>query len=273
MSLFTIITVCYNAENDIKRTIESVLSQTYCDYEYLIVDGLSQDSTVKVAESFQEAFKVKRVIYKVMSEKDTGIYNAMNKASDMAMGKWLLFLNAGDRLADNNILECVSKYDCMDAAILYGDVICSICDRYKKIPAKELSELKKGMVFCHQSAFILKEKMVEYRYDEAFRIGADYDFISRCYTSGETLEKINVTVSIFELGGISSDPVAHMLEHLQIQRIHSFITEEEYQKEVEYWTKKAKFYKIRNRIEKCIPYSIVLYFRQKKYERLGYRKI
>lgn len=272
MSLFTIITVCYNAEKEIKRTIESVLNQTFCDYEYLIVDGLSKDSTVKIAESYKTAFQKKGIIYKINSEKDTGIYNAMNKGTDMSDGKWLIFLNAGDTLADKYVLEKTAVYDCNDVAILYGDVIYSICKRLKKFSAKPLIELKNGMVFCHQSAYIRKNKMKEYRYDETFQIGADYDFISRCYNNNEKIAYIPVTVSVFELGGTSSNPVEHMLEQLEIQKKNRFITEKEYQKKVRYWLQKENYYRIRKIIEKCMPKMIINYLRQKKYEKLGYKK-
>ena len=271
MNLFTIITVCYNAEKEIKRTIESVLAQTYTNYEYLIVDGMSKDSTVDVAESYRKEFDKKGITYTIQSEKDTGIYNAMNKATELANGKWLLFLNAGDRLVDEQVLQEVSKYDCEKTSVLYGDVICSMHDIYKKVPAGALNGLKNGMVFCHQSTFILKEKMSIYRYNENLRIGADYDFICRCYKAGEKFKKIDVVVSVFELGGTSSNPIKHMLEKLEIQKKNSFITEEEYEIAVAIWMKKERFYKMRSMIENLIPNSVVRWIRKIKYKHLGYK--
>lgn len=272
MSLFTIITVCYNTENDIQRTIESVLNQSYCDYEYLIVDGASKDKTVAIAESYREIFREKGVQYRISSEKDTGIYNAMNKGTDMANGKWLLFLNAGDYLADAQVLEQVRKHDCDDAAMLYGDVIYKICALYKRIPAKELDLLKYGMVFSHQSVFIRKSVMTEYRYNESLRLGADYDFISRCYNSKEKMIHIPVTISVFELGGTSSIPMNHMLEELYIQKENGFISEQEYIEKTAHWKRKEKFYNVRSKIENALPSSFVFFLRKRKYEKMGYTR-
>ena len=272
MNLFTIITVCYNAEREIKGTIESVLKQTYTNYEYLIVDGLSDDDTVEIAKFYCEQFQQKGITYTIKSEKDTGIYNAMNKATDMASGKWLLFLNAGDRLVDEKVLAEVAKNDCDNTAILYGDVFYCLYKLYKKIPAGTPDELKNGMVFCHQSAFIARKKMAEYRYDESYRIGADYDFICRCYKSGEQFKKLDIPISVFELGGASSNPVKHMFEQLKIQNKNSLITEEEYEEAVVTWKKKEKYYKMRDKIEKIVPSAVTRWLRRLKYKQLGYEQ-
>ena len=76
---FTVVTVVYNAESILAKTIESVLNQSYAPYEYLIIDGKSTDKTVEIADSYKDRFAEKHIIYRVISEKDTGIYNAMNK--------------------------------------------------------------------------------------------------------------------------------------------------------------------------------------------------
>ena len=272
MKLFTIITVCYNAESEIKRTIGSVLKQTYTNFEYLIVDGLSKDNTVGIAKSYCDQFAQKGITYTIKSEKDTGIYNAMNKATDMASGKWLLFLNAGDWLVDKNVLSETAKRDCDNATILYGDVFYSLYNLCKRIPAGTPDELKNGMVFCHQSAFIARGKMVKYRYDENYRIGADYDFICRCYRSGEQFKKMDIPVSVFELGGASSNPVEHMFEQLQIQKENSLITEEAYEAAVMTWRKKEKYYKMRDKIEKIAPSTAIRWLRRLKYKRMGYEQ-
>ena len=87
MSNISIITVSYNSEKTISRTIESVYNQTYQPYEYIIVDGLSQDSTVEIAKRYEQKFKEKGIIYKVISEKDNGLYDAMNKGIAIADGE------------------------------------------------------------------------------------------------------------------------------------------------------------------------------------------
>ena len=93
---FSVITVCLNAESVIAKTIESVLNQTYSPYEYLIFDGNSLDGTVKIAESYRTQFEKKGIRFIIQSEKDSGIFNAMNKGVKAAQGDFVSFLNAGD---------------------------------------------------------------------------------------------------------------------------------------------------------------------------------
>ena len=85
--LVSLITVCFNSEKTIRNTIESVLNQTYSEIEYIIVDGLSKDNTLGIVHEYDEKFKEKGVIYRVISEKDNGIYDAMNKGIGMAQGE------------------------------------------------------------------------------------------------------------------------------------------------------------------------------------------
>ena len=92
----TVITSVYNGEDTIKRTIESVLTQDVKPYEYLIIDGLSSDRTLKIAESYRAAFENAGIIYSIVSEKDSGIYDAFNKGVLLAKGEYIAFLNADD---------------------------------------------------------------------------------------------------------------------------------------------------------------------------------
>ena len=94
--LLSIVTVCLNAEQLIGRTIDSVLRQDMDDYEYLIVDGASADRTLAIAESYRPAFDEKGIRYTIVSERDSGIYNAMNKGARLASGEWICYMNAGD---------------------------------------------------------------------------------------------------------------------------------------------------------------------------------
>ena len=117
---FTIITVCYNAEKYIKETVQSVLKQTFCDYEYIIEDGLSTDTTLKLAISLTD--NNEKVI--INSIPDQGIYDAMNKALEHATGEYIFFLNAGDCFSDDRVLERTSAFlDKHNADIAYGNIV------------------------------------------------------------------------------------------------------------------------------------------------------
>ena len=114
---FTVITVCYNASATIRETIASVLGQTYPELEYIVVDGKSTDGTVEVLESIGDA----RMTF--ISEKDTGIYNAMNKGLNMASGDYLIFLGADDTFFDQGVLERVAAKLTGHSDVVYGDVM------------------------------------------------------------------------------------------------------------------------------------------------------
>ena len=103
----TIVTVCFNEELNISRTIESALNQTSSDFEYIICDGGSKDKTVEIARSYIGAFEKKGVKYIINSEKDKGIYDGLNKGIDLASEQYIYFLNAGDWFCSDNIVEKV----------------------------------------------------------------------------------------------------------------------------------------------------------------------
>ena len=101
MCKISIVTVCYNAERSIKSTIESVLKQTYTDYEYILIDGKSTDNTYKIVCSYDKKFKNRGVQYRHISEQDQGIFDAMNKGIQMARGRYINFMNADDKFHDS----------------------------------------------------------------------------------------------------------------------------------------------------------------------------
>ena len=116
MNKFTIVTVCLNEVQNIGRTCESICSQTFGEYEWIVIDGQSTDGTLDVLSEYEHRISC------LVSEPDSGIYDAMNKGIRLAKGEYLLFLNAGDYFSDNNALEAVSCAP--DGDILYGDLLC-----------------------------------------------------------------------------------------------------------------------------------------------------
>ncbi len=151
----SIVTVCFNAEKTIKKCIESVYSLNISIFEYIIIDGKSSDNTLKIIQSFQSKFVEKRVNFVIISEEDTGIYNAMNKAIDIANGDWVIFLNADDYFYCENSINCFLENDYQAYDVVYGDVAVRNLKTITYQKTRNLQLLKSGteMPFCHQSTF------------------------------------------------------------------------------------------------------------------------
>jgi len=185
----SIITVCFNSEKTIAQTIESVLSQNSVSLEYIIIDGLSTDNTLKIIESYQSRFNDKGIIYKWISEKDNGIYDAMNKGINMATGDIIGILNSDDRYTDGNVLHKVvdiftnNEIDCCFGNILYikGN------KPYRYWKAGKPRTFKYGWMPPHPAFFVKKsiyEKYGLFRLDCG--VNADYELMLRF------LEKYNI---------------------------------------------------------------------------------
>lgn len=178
----SLITVCFNSEKTIANTIESVLNQDYKKLEYIIIDGLSNDNTVKIIESYKEKFQEKGYIYKWVSEKDNGIYDAMNKGIRIANGDIIGILNSDDQFAYNYVLTDVSiilkdeGYDCCYGNLLY----LKNGKPYRYWKAGKPRTFKYGWMPPHPTLFVKKEIYNKYG---IFRldcgVNADYELMLR----------------------------------------------------------------------------------------------
>lgn len=192
----SIITVTYNAESTIERTLESVVQQTNPDVEHIIIDGASTDRTLEIVHRYPHA-----IIY---SEPDQGLYDAMNKGLKKATGDYLCFLNAGDKLHSKETLAHVaaplsSLPGEREVAILYGDTHIVDNDgtflRNRRLtPPERLTwhSFKQGMLVCHQSFYI--NRQIALTYDTTYRFSADFDWCIRCMKEGERLGMVNVYI-------------------------------------------------------------------------------
>jgi putative colanic acid biosynthesis glycosyltransferase len=196
-NMLSIITVTYNNLSGLQDTCRSVRSQSFVSYEHVVVDGNSNDGS---KEFLNEQFDNPRMTF--LSERDGGIFNAMNKGISIASGDWLLFLNAGDTFPADSTLENLSVtgvFEDTELELIYGDKLDSggICVKAKT----DLSCLYFGeMPACHQSIFFRNN----IRYDEYFQIFGDIDLLARIYISKPNFKYVQIPVSIFEGGGISS---------------------------------------------------------------------
>ena len=196
----SIITVCYNSEKTIKDTIESVLNQSYSDFEYLIIDGKSSDNTLNIINSYNDP----RI--KLISEKDNGLYDAMNKGIKLATGDIIGIINSDDILYDNKVLQMViDNYD-NNTDILHGNVqyldesLSKVIRDY--IPGNNYKDYWCG---AHPSMYIRKEVYNKIGlYNTNYKIAADYDFMVRCNISNIKYKYLNKYFVKMRYGGASN---------------------------------------------------------------------
>ena len=196
--LISVVTICYNAKNDLEKTILSVLSQTYQDIEYIIIDGGSTDGTVDIIHKYSE-----RLFYWI-SEPDKGIYDAMNKGMDRATGSWINFMNAGDTFCDNEVIKNIFGYnDLSDYSVIYGDCYVSKLNQLQYLKASSMKKVHVQMPFCHQSSFIRKTRL---RFSIDLKIAADYQMIYEYYRMNgiSSFLYISKPISVFDATGIST---------------------------------------------------------------------
>lgn len=197
----SIITVVYNGHSLIERTINSVIAQSYMNIEYIIIDGGSSDGTLEIAERYQSKIAV------ILSGKDNGIYDAMNKGLKIASGEYVLFLNAGDELFADQILENIFALGAAD--VYYGNTaVVSENGRIfgdRRLSPPELltwKSLQYGMCVSHQS-FIAKRSLCQ-SYDLNYSISADIDWVIEVLKKSKVIINTHSYISRFLEGGASN---------------------------------------------------------------------
>lgn len=189
----TIITICYNCVNEIEKTILSVISQTYTNIEYIIIDGLSTDGTIEIVNKYKP-----RIAYYI-SEKDRGIYDAMNKGILAASGDYLIFMNAGDSFVNNKILENVANSVDFNEDIIYGSINKCLYDCYYEYKPFPLNEMKWHMILPHQGAFIKTSFHKSHPFDISYKSSGDYHFFYNAYYKYHaTFKQIDFVIADFE---------------------------------------------------------------------------
>lgn len=201
----SIITVCYNSEKTIEKTFQSVQSQTYSNIEYIVVDGKSTDDTLQIANNYQN------VITKVISEKDKGLYDAMNKGIALATGDIVGILNSDDVFDSETVLEEVANFhmnNTIDASV--GNIVQFNQEgkTVRKYSAKNWNpeKLKIGFMPAHPAIFFKRELFKKYGYYHLdFTIGADYELITRFFLRHKITWKFSdITTTSMLIGGLSS---------------------------------------------------------------------
>ena len=202
--LLSVITVCYNEEDNMGKTCRSVYKQTSENFEWIVIDGKSTDNTLEIIK------KYKKKISSLISENDKGVYDAMNKGISKAKGRYLLFLNGGDMLKNKDVLKKVSKYikeDSEKSSIYYGDLYYDNGEivTFKKSKLNKNFFVKKTI--SHQATFIKRKLFQDYgKYNTKYKITADFDFWVKAIIMNKVKTKyIPMIISVFDLSGISTN--------------------------------------------------------------------
>ena len=226
--VLSIITVTYNAAPFIIPTIESVISQSYENIEYIIIDGDSKDGTKQLIQKYQSR------LAHFITEPDEGLYDAMNKGIKLATGDFLLFLNAGDTLYKKHTISNSFKYYQETVDVLYGETMMidearkSIGTRSettrRKLPKNMTWEdMKYGMVVCHQS-FIVRKDIAPYYIDH--NLCADIDWVINCLKASRKIVNTHQIIANFLIGGVSKQQQQKSLKdrYLVYQKQFGFLT-------------------------------------------------
>ena len=199
----TVLTVSFNAEATISRTIESVINQTYSNIEYIVIDGASQDKTASIASSYLEKFNSKPGRnMRVISEPDKGMYDALNKGAGLAHGVIVGQINADDFYEPDAVQTMAELWEREHYDLAWGSLnVITGARNFTK-------HAKRGLVWstshwCHPAAFATREVLLECPYP-LMNSHDDFDFATRLYTEGRKLIPVDKVISNFTFGGMST---------------------------------------------------------------------
>jgi len=221
--LFSIITVAYNSEKTIEQTILSVLNQTFSNYEYLIIDGGSTDSTLEIIKRYESKFCGK---LKWISEADNGIYYAMNKGISLAKGQYIGLLNSDDWYQPS-ALEVVSKEVSEEIDIIYGMLNVLDDEKLLYVYANHIDKLPQESL-AHPSTFVSSDCYKKLGlYSTVYQSSSDYDFFLRAFTQKFIFKFIPSILANFRCGGMSAGSTGYF-EALLIRYKHGYISKKSY---------------------------------------------
>ncbi|MEQ8688374.1 MAG: glycosyltransferase family 2 protein [Imperialibacter sp.] len=197
--LVSVVTVVYNAKDALSETLANVSKQGYANKEVIVIDGGSTDGTIKVIEENAP------IITNSVSERDYGIYDAMNKGILRANGKWLIFMNAGDVFYSSDTLSNIFEKNSFDGFdVIYGKHVTNYGDySYVNGQLAPLDSIWKKMPFSHQAVFCKTEWLKKRGFDTTYKVVADHDMMYEYYRGGAKFHFIDEVIAIASLGGVS----------------------------------------------------------------------
>lgn len=218
--LISIITITYNAQKCLEPTLRSVADQTFRNYEHLLIDGASTDDTLSIARRYEDL--------RILSEKDSGLYDAMNKGLRMARGRYVLFLNAGDSFHSDKVLQRYAERALLGDDIIYADTVIVDSDRHiigrRHLTAPEcltFDSFSKGMLVCHQAFMVRRDLAPEY--DRQYRFSADYDWTVRCIAASKPERNTNLRIIAIDYlsdGLTDKNKITSLKERFKIMSRH-----------------------------------------------------
>lgn len=200
----SVITIVYNDVAHIESTLLNVIGQTaFANIEYIVVDGASTDGTSEIISQYADKISL------YIREKDSGIYEAMNKGLDNSTGEYVIFVNCGDRLSDMNVIEnIIRKIKDNAPDVIYGNYreISDGESNSKVIPCRNSDKIWYGPVAAHQSTLYRLEHLRNngLRYDETYKIAADYKLTAQAIKTAQNILKTDICISDFDISGVSS---------------------------------------------------------------------
>lgn len=204
----TVVTVTYNAADCIEETILSVIGQTYPNIEYIVVDGKSIDCTLDLVN------KHSKEISKIISEKDRGIFDAMNKGISYATGDWIIFMNAGDTFYDEQVIEkCFRNPIPENVGVVYGNTKTQP-RMFRMTPFLKRPNSLCPMGICHQSLFTRTKLAKRYQFDENYKLAADYKMVRSIYEEGWEFLFVDEFISIYNTDGVSANNPLNQLKEV-----------------------------------------------------------
>lgn len=225
---FSILVVCLNPGDKLKKTLDSIWIQTYRDYEIVIKDGLSVDGSLSLIKN-ESGLKAGFSNLRLIEKKDSGIYDAMNQAVEASKGKYIYFLNCGDVFYNENVLENMAKLiqkNPSDAGIYYGNI-------YERLTGREVASNPHMDNFgcyrnvpCHQACFYDRKLLIAHPFETKYRVRADYEQFLWCFYTNEFMKRVDIIyggilIADYEGGGFSEAKHSRKIssaEHKEIVR-------------------------------------------------------
>ena len=202
-TLVSIITVSFNSEKTIKDTFESILNQTYKNIEYIVIDGASKDKTINIIKEYENKFIKRNILFKYISEKDNGIYDAMNKGIDLASGDIIGLLNSDDWFENDTLEKVASEYKKSNFDMFYADIRI-IMENKSFIKKSKLSKNVTSRYWNHPTTFVKNNIYKKYKF-KCESIHDDLDFLLRVRKNKNLkIVVLNEVLANFRFGGISN---------------------------------------------------------------------